>query len=257
LARGEWVQYLDADDYLMCQKIAHQMEFVSKEACLDVVFGPVMLEHWSEQGSWHQALPISETHDPWVLLASWGLPQTGASLWRRQAIVDVSGWKPDQPCCQEHELYLRLLMAGKSFAYCPANGAVYRQWSTETVCRRDISKVHRCRLEIEQRLENHLRESKLLTWKRLRAINQARFEIARVAWQYAPNLAHKIMNQVRELDPKFSPKGAAAPLRYRVVFHLLGFRGAEWLAAGARRAARSKDLQVDGRRTCLAARQRY
>jgi glycosyltransferase involved in cell wall biosynthesis len=238
LARGEWVQYLDADDYLLPEKIAQQMQFVSAHADLDIVFGPVTLEHWSEQGSRRELLPIPEPDDLWILLAAWRLPQTGAPLWRKQAIFDVGGWNPDQPCCQEHELYLRLLMDEKRFAYHPTNGAVYRQWSTETVCRRNISEVHSRRLEIEQRLENHLREKGQLTWERLRAINQARFEIARIAWQYDPNLAGEIMDQVRSLDPKFSPIGAAAPAHYRVVFHSLGFQAAEGLAAVARRRIR-------------------
>jgi hypothetical protein len=238
LARGEWVQYLDADDYLLPEKIAQQMQFVSAHADLDIVFGPITLEHWTEQGSRRELLPIPEPDDLWILLAAWGMPQTGAPLWRKQAIFDVGGWNPDQPCCQEHELYLRLLMDEKRFAYHPTNGAVYRQWSTETVCKRNISEVHSRRLEIEQRLENHLREKGQLTWERLRAINQARFEIARIAWQYDSNLAGEIMDQVRSLDPKFSPTGVAAPAHYRVVFHSLGFQAAEGLAAVARRRIR-------------------
>ena len=56
-----------------------------------------------------EPVPIPEPHDPWILLARWYLPQTGASLWRKQALLDVGGWKPGQPACQEHELYLRLV----------------------------------------------------------------------------------------------------------------------------------------------------
>jgi len=238
-AFGEWVQYLDADDCLLPSKIAHQMEFVGTQADVDVVFGPVTVEHWSERSARRELLPIPEPHDLWILLASWGLPQTGAPLWRKQAILDVGGWKRDQPCCQEHELYFRLLTGEKRFAYNPTNGAVYRQWSTETVCRRDISEVHRRRLEIEQHLEDYLREKKQLTEERLRAINQARFEIARIAWQYDSTFAEKIMDQVLDVDPNFSPTGAAAPAHYRLVFHSIGFRAAERLGVAVRKANRA------------------
>ena len=129
LARGEWIQYLDADDYLLPEKIEGQMAFVAARADADVVFGAVTMAYWSKEGERHHLLPIPQPHDLWVLLARWYLPQTGALLWRRQALVDLGGWKPDQPCCQEHELYLRALIAGKRFAYCATNGAVYRQWS--------------------------------------------------------------------------------------------------------------------------------
>jgi glycosyltransferase involved in cell wall biosynthesis len=235
LACGEWIQYLDADDYLLPPKISEQMEFIASQTDLDVVFGPVTLEHWSERRTRRELLPIPEPHDLWILLASWALPQTGAPLWRKEAILDVGGWKRDQPCCQEHELYLRLLIGGKRFAYCPTNGAVYRHWSVETVCKRDISEVHRRRLKIEQRLEDHLRDKRQLTLARLRAISQARFEIARTVWQYDQNLAGKIIDQIRRSDPKFIPTDPAAPRRYRWIYRCLGFQSAERLAAIARK----------------------
>jgi glycosyltransferase involved in cell wall biosynthesis len=231
LASGEWLQYLDADDYLLADKISDQMDFHAKYPKIDVVFSPVTIEHWSKHNIHRELLPIADPHDLWMMFASWELPQTGAPIWRKQAILDVGGWKRDQPCCQEHELYLRLLIAGKRFAFCPKNGAVYRQWSTETLCKQDVTEVHRRRLELEQRLEDYLRENDKLTSDRLRAINQARFQMARVAWQYDVSVARKIMRQVRELDPEFSPAGIAAPGHYRFVFHSFGFSAAERLAA--------------------------
>lgn len=236
LATGDWLQYLDADDYLLPDKIAEQMRFISQsgDGDVDIVFSPAIWEYWSPAQVRRESPDIPKPHDPWILLASWQLPQTGASLWRKQALTDVGGWKIDQPCCQEHELYLRLLMAAKSFAYCPTRGAVYRQWSSETVCKKDIPEVHRQRLKIEQRLENYLREKEMLTKERLLAVNQARFEIARGSWQYSPKLARQIMDGVMNSDPSFSPRGAAAPAHYRFVFHSLGFRTAETIATAIR-----------------------
>src|SRR5256885_8166094 len=158
LAHGDWLQYLDADDYLLPEKIACQMEFIAANPAADVVFGPATIEHWANGSARRVLLPIPEPHDLWILLARWYLPQTGAALWRKQAMVDVGGWKSDQPCCQEHELYLRLLMAGKRFAYCEHNGAIYRHWGEHTLWRANVPEVHRQRLKIEQSLENFLRE---------------------------------------------------------------------------------------------------
>jgi glycosyltransferase involved in cell wall biosynthesis len=230
LAHGGWLQYLDADDYLLPDKIMRQMEFLATHPDTDIVFGPVTMEHWSEKTPRRDLLPIPEPHDPWILLARWYLPQTGAALWRKQALLDVGGWKPDQPCCQEHELYLRLLMAGKRFSYHPANGAVYRQWSEQTVCKRNKSETHRRRLEIVQRAQDFLHQRKELSPGRLRAINQARFETARNAWQYDPQFATEVMETVRRVQPRFVPTGSAAPLHYRMVYHVGGFRTAERVA---------------------------
>jgi glycosyltransferase involved in cell wall biosynthesis len=231
LARGEWLQYLDADDYLLPDKVANQMESLAGRPETDVVFGPVVLEDCSEKDTRREVLAIPEPHDPWILLARWYLPQTGSPLWRKKALRDVGGWKPDQPCCQEHELYLRLLIAGKRFAYSPSNGAVYRQWGEHTVCKRDKPEVHCRRLEIEQRAEHFLRERRELTSERLWAINQARFEIARQSWLYDPGFATEIMNVVRLSQPDFLPSGDAAPQHYRMAYRVFGFTGAQKLAA--------------------------
>jgi glycosyltransferase involved in cell wall biosynthesis len=235
LANGSWIQYLDADDYLLPDKISRQMDFIAGHLDADAVFGPVTLEHWSESGARQELLPIPQLDDLWVLLARWWLPQTGAALWRKQTIFDIGGWKPDQPCCQEHELYLRALIAGKRLLYCSANGAVYRQWSDSTVCRRDISEVHRQRLAIEDRLEAHLKGKNLLTTSRRNAINQARFEVARIAWEYDPAFSSAVMRTVRQSQPSFRPTGAAAPWTYRVCYRYLGFARAQNISSGRRR----------------------
>src|SRR6266487_1325646 len=139
------------------------------------------------------------------------LAQTAAALWRKQAIVDVGGWRPDQPCCQEHELYLRLLMAEKRFAYCEHNGAIYRHWAENTLWRGNIAEVHRRRLEIERRAEDFLRSTNALTPERQHAINMARFETARIAWQYDHVFAKKIAGEIFATEPDFTPEGNAAP----------------------------------------------
>ena len=236
LARGEWIQYLDADDYLLPDKISKQMAFLSAHPITEIVFGPWIMEHWSERGSLRVLLEIHEPRDPWILLPLWFLPQTGGPLWRRDALIEVGSWKPDQPCCQEYDLYLRLLMAGKSFAYCPEAGAIYRQWGDHTVCKRDKPETLRQRLDITQRAADFLQSHRELTPQRLRAISQGRFEAARQAWQFDREFAAKIIAGIRVSQPEFVPAGLAAPWYYRAIYLLFGFRAAEWLATVKRKA---------------------
>lgn len=227
LAKGDWIQYLDADDYLQPGKVEDQIRFLAVNPEVDVVFGPVVMEYNSEMGIRQEMLSIPEPHDLWILLARWYLPQTGATLWNKKALVDVGGWKKGQPVCQEHELYLRLLMAGKLFAYCPTSGAMYRQWGEHTVCKRDMPEVLRRRLEIEQGMEDYLRKQGYLTKERLWAINMARFEIARIVWLTDQAGAIRIMEHVRAIQFDFAPRGIAAPIGYQCCLRILGFSGAE------------------------------
>jgi len=235
LARGEWVQYLDADDYLLPPKIERQVTFLLEHPTCDVVYSPTLWVNWSEGGTTQEVTAIPEPHDPWVLLARWWLPQTGGPLWRRQTLIDVGGWKPDQPCCQEHELYLRLLQAGAEFCYFEECHAAYRHWSlSETVSKRNRAELRRQRLEIEERMEVFLRSRGELTDPRLQALNQARFEIARGAWLEDPAEARQIVDVIQRRQPGFAPAPPAARRRYRFLYQMLGFSAAERMAAFTR-----------------------
>src|SRR5262245_48239324 len=118
LARGEWLQYLDADDYLQPAKVARQIEFARTHPDGDVIYSPVVWKRVENGTTVCTDTPIPEPRDPWILLALWHLPQTGGALWKRIALQRVGGWRVGQPCCQEHELYCRLLENDAQFKYC-------------------------------------------------------------------------------------------------------------------------------------------
>lgn len=241
LSEGKWLQYLDSDDYLQPEKILHQVQYLSQVFQSDVIYSPSIFEYWESSTSRQELLPIPEPHDVWILLARWHLPQTGSPLWRKQAIIDVGGWKIDQPSCQEHELYLRLLMAGKQFEYFDKAESVYRQWSESTVCKRNQSETRRQRLLIEDRIEQFLRGQGELTSQRQHAINQARFECSRMIWLSDPKWSKQVMAQVNKTDQQFMPSGQASPSFYRLIYRWFGFAIAEQIASMKRLLSPNRD----------------
>ncbi len=230
LSQGDWLQYLDADDYLLPQKIATQVRLLTAEPDVDVIFSPSQIESHAGETVSIRTLNIPEPHDLWVLLVRWYLPQTGASLWRRSAIKTVGGWKDDQPCCQEHELYLRLLQDAGRFHYCPGAYSVYRHWGYGTVSTTNEQRVRKERRVILDKAEAFLSDTNTLSHQRRWAINMGRFEMARKAWCYDREEALQIVSEVQHSDPSFIPKGEAAPDRYRLTYRLLGFERAETIA---------------------------
>lgn len=227
LSSGEWLQYLDADDYLLPNKVAQQIQYLEENPDTDLVYSPSIFQYHTLEKVTQEILPIPQPHDPWVLLARWYLPQTGSPLWRKQAIIDVGGWKVDQPCCQEHELYLRLLIGKKRFRYYKEAASVYRQWSEQTICKKSKSETYRRRLEIIDKIEQYLIVTKQLTQLRQNAINQARFESARIVWLTNKEWAKKIIKQIRSRDINFVPFGDCAPEIYRLMYKFFGFDFAE------------------------------
>lgn len=240
LAQGEWLQYLDADDYLLPRKVESQIAFAIVHHEADVIFSPTLCEKIVDG---HRALvdePIPEPHDdPWILLPLWHLPQTGGPLFKRAALEKVGGWRIGQPCCQEHELYFRLLAAGCRFDYLDDRSSVYRNWDFGgRLTSKRIMEVPRQRLIILDRAEEFLRGANLLTAARRQALNDARHQMARSMWLHDRMLALEMVAHIARSDPHFCPsRGPASSRAYRIFYRLLDFRGAQWIGSLARRLA--------------------
>lgn len=240
LSRGEWLQYLDADDYLLPGKVARQAEFMCSNPKVDVIYSPTLCEKIVNNKPSLVKEPIPEPHhDPWVLLALWHLPQTSGPLFKRKAIEDAGGWRDGQPCCQEHELYFRLLATGKRFAFFNDNSAVYRNWNFGTRLTGSVGEaIHKQRIIILNRMESFLVKHAALIPARRQAINDARHQIARTKWHYDRRFAHELIGQIERSDPSFSPsRGPACSGAYRACYRLTGFTGAEWIGELARKLA--------------------
>jgi len=233
-ARGEWVQFLDADDYLEPAKIATQLREANGGADADAIYSPYWFERHGEPAErWLGELdPRLDLFAQWI---AWQLPQTGAVLWRKSALDSIGGWKAGQPCCQEHELYLRALQHGLRFVFTPTPGAVYRLWSEETVCRQDPRRTIAVRTELLDEAREWLRARGRWSEVHQRLMARACFEMARtLARDDLPAAA--AYHRDREVKAAMAACGSAAPPLYRAVYRMLGFEAAERIARWRRKA---------------------
>jgi glycosyltransferase involved in cell wall biosynthesis len=237
LSRGEWVQYLDADDYLRTAKLERQIAVAIKNTDCDVICGPTAWERVQNGELVCTDEVIPTPRDPWVLLAKWQLPQTGGPVWRRAALESVGGWRIGQPCCQEHELYLRLLENGRKFGFFDECLAVYCDFEDDRrVTRKVPGEVDRQRLIIFDRIEHALAKQRELTTTRRQAINDARHQLARKYWQQDKQLKNLILKKIHKSDSNYIPEaGPASPSTYIAAYRLLGFNAAQIIAALRRR----------------------
>ena len=238
LSNGEWIQYLDADDYLLPDKIERQIQFLNQQLDTEVICSPHITENMGEKGIFYTAPALTKYKEPldfWLLTIRWYMPQTGGLLFHRQALLDISGWQEDLKHCQDYDLYVRLLQANKRFTYFNQSGAVYRWWCSGTVTRRNILEIYRDRLDVQEAIEKHLLSSAQLTQTRKDAIYQARFEYARRIYSWDRQWAAQVAKTIRDSEPNFEPSSQIAPGSYRTLYKAVGFTGAEFIADVKRR----------------------
>jgi len=128
-SRGEWIQFLDADDVLLPPKIGNQISTIKNSPC-NLIIGDYLL---------YSTLLIRRkdaNHSPWLGLITAKLGSTCSNLWARELVNEVGGWDEDQQSSQEYHLLFKILKQNPQIIYCRKRGTrIYQR--TES-----ISKTH-------------------------------------------------------------------------------------------------------------------
>jgi glycosyltransferase involved in cell wall biosynthesis len=125
-ARSEWIQFLDADDFLLPDKIARQLTAAGDS--VDLVYSPSLMIYGDEMptstSSPRRDATGGEDDAVLALLQHRGF-QTGAVLWRASALRTIGGWNDTVARSQDYEVAFRALRAGLRPMWSPFAGAAY------------------------------------------------------------------------------------------------------------------------------------
>lgn len=167
-SKGDWIQFLDADDELLPEKILRQME-IAQFINADVIAGAAELKY----GNTYSKVRRVDQHI-WRGLITSRLGITSSNLWRRSVLITAGGWDEGLTSSQEYDLLFRLLKKNvKIVADNEINTIVYFSAdsvskSTNTQRKREILKN---RIDLRLRIKNTLNARMQLTTKLNRAID--------------------------------------------------------------------------------------
>lgn len=110
-SKGEWIQFLDADDFLKTDKISHQLALIKPQTAFVVgSYEYVFLDKTSIE-------VVAQEMNPWLAFCRLGLGITSANLYNRTEIERIGGWDETLQSSQEYDLMLRLLKINPIIQY--------------------------------------------------------------------------------------------------------------------------------------------
>jgi glycosyltransferase involved in cell wall biosynthesis len=149
VSKGEFIQFLDADDLLVPSKIEKQIEgIICKNLDIILCKGSLFGDGRPERPI-KKPVPNPERSDPvWYFL---NFPSgTNAPLFRRTIIEKVGGFRPNIPRAQEWDLQVRLASAGARLGLVDEILCRIRNHSSESrLTKRKISDDYNLKLSLE------------------------------------------------------------------------------------------------------------
>jgi glycosyltransferase involved in cell wall biosynthesis len=233
LSRGEFVQYLDADDYLEVDKIARQVAFL-EETNADAVYGDLKYRrHLPDVSlSYLDRVEVSGEQQDIIasLLAFWGAQVNGgAILYRRQVIDRVGGWDETLRAAQDTDFLTSVALSGAKILYQPGSQFIYRKYGGVTVSTSSLTRWLESMCESREKSELALARAGRLTEEYKTALAVGYFETARACYSLDPKASFTIyaktldslINKILDLCPHFR---ATESCVFMAVQRLLGLR---------------------------------
>lgn len=128
-ATGDWVMWLNTDDYLLPGALEKVAAFAGKNPEADIIYGDVEFVGTDKQLIRHKR---EHRFDPGVLLFYGCYIQSTATFIRRRVIDAGHLLDVDYRVCMDFEYYLRLARLGYRFAHLPEPLAAFRWHETNT-----------------------------------------------------------------------------------------------------------------------------
>lgn len=228
--KGDFIQYLDADDLIAPDKIELQIRRLMAEP------GCIASAEWGRfherpggarfepEAVWRDLPPLD-----WLALSrAQGLGMMFPALWLiPRTIVDAIGpWREELTLNNDAEYFTRALLACKRVLFCPAARSYYRSGIAGSLSGQKTAAAWQSQIKVLELCEQHVRAREDSERMR-RAFALSWQHIAHACYPYEQALAEKALERAAALhDVDIRPGGGTA---FRLVSRLVGWRAARRL----------------------------
>ncbi|HUN21935.1 MAG TPA: glycosyltransferase [Anaerolineales bacterium] len=233
-AKGELIQFLDADDLLSKHKLQWQAEALVKHEA-DIAYGNWQRLRVQDDSGWQFAeVEEQEIREPVDLSAFtdfWCPP--ASFLFRREIVEKVGGFRADLPVIQDARFIQDCALAGAKFVKTPGISAFYRTHHSGSVSTRNRTAFLRDCLTNAQQICEIWRERGMLDIERKKAVLNCYGFVFKSAYQIRETkLALEAYQSAIKIDPNYLPSNSTI---FRLAAKYFGVMFAEGLATFSRK----------------------
>jgi len=225
LSKGEYIQFLDADDLILPEKIERQVKFL-EETGADAVYGD-----WRFQG--HQSngvIFLEQVEKPGIqkdilqsLIENWWTA-VASLFYRRTAVEKSGGWDENFLVAQDRDFFISVVMSGAKVIYQPGCYSIYRRYGNVTVSTASKQRWVEYHCKVLQKVEKKILQQyqQKIPNNYRRALAHGYFELAR-DYMYIDYPEYiRLSNKSLSLCPDF--KHPTKRPMYKLIQDICGFK---------------------------------
>lgn len=151
-ARGDYIQFLDADDLIEKNKIAHQVDLI-KEFNVDFIAGAYIARDIHQR---EEQMLVGE--DVFLSLFMSVLGSTCSNLWKKKSLLQISGWNEEAKSSQESDLMFRLIKNGAKIKIDNSPMTIVRAREAGQISQIDIQGNYKRFVDLRIKMLDYFRE---------------------------------------------------------------------------------------------------
>ncbi len=215
LSKGEWIQFLDADDLLLPDKIEHQVNLITNDVDLIAaatvernIDGTEVITH------------PNKNHLFGLIEGYRSVGSTCSNLWRKNTLVSLNGFDPEQKSSVEIDIMFRLFTAGAKIKIDNEPKTVIRKRVSGQISQGKASELAKNWLQLRLRQIFYLMEHEIefATKEDVRVLYNNISSKLYIQYQDYPTLSHEQYHTTIEVF--FDKYKSLLPLKEKVRLYL-------------------------------------
>lgn len=224
VARGEYIQFFDADDILINTKFEYQIGLINEAFNKpDILVGSC--KKLFIDGT--EKLLIYEPGDPWAKLMDAMLGVTTSNLFKKSKLLEINGWSETLKSSQEYDLMFRMMQKDAIVQIDNKILNTNRERPFGSITKSNPGEKWKRFIAIRARIFFYLKGTNKLTPEVKQTFINRVFDALRILYLYDKNEAIRLHKEYIIKEGKPTNSSSSTP-KYMMIYNLFGFRTAQW-----------------------------